>query len=70
MLDVNLLEKLFDALSTHHGDELAAVFLIQLAFAFIGDHFANNQFRHFAVINNHERFKIKHPLKLTQRDVQ
>ena len=38
--DVDLLEQFLDAFGAHHGDELAGEFLVELALALVGDHFA------------------------------
>ena len=67
---VDLLEQFLDALGAHHGDEFSGEFLIELALALVGDHFALLQIRHFAGIDHHESFEIEHALQLAQRDVE
>ncbi len=68
--DVDLLEQFLDSLGAHHGDELAGEFLIELALALVGDHFAARQLGHFAGIDHHESFEIEHALQFAQRDVE
>ena len=68
--DVDLLEQFLDAFGAHHGDELAGEFLIELALALVGDHFALRQIRHFARIDDDEGFEIEHALELAQGDVE
>ena len=70
--DVDLLEKFFDAFGAHHGDELAGGLgiLLELALAFVGNHFALREIGHFARIDDDVGFEIEHALEFTQRDVE
>ncbi len=68
--DVDFLQQLLDALGAHHGGELTEEFLVELALALIGDHFAFAKLGHFAGIHDHESFKIQNAFQLAKRDVQ
>ena len=57
-------------LGAHHRDELAGVFLVELAFALIGDHFALADAFHFARLYNNVSLEVEHAFQFAQRDVQ
>ena len=67
---VDFLEQFLDAFGAHHGDEFAGEFLVELALALVADHFALPQVRHFAGIDDDERFEIENALEFAQSDVE
>ena len=68
--DIDLLEEFLDAFGAHHGDDTCREFLFELAFALVGNHFAQGKFGHLARIHDHVGFEVKHALEFAQRDIE
>ena len=68
--DVDLLEQFLDAFGAHHGDEVAGEFLVELAFALVGDDFTAAQPGIFARLHDDIGFEIEDALEFAQGDVE
>ena len=68
--DVDLLEQFLDAFGAHHGDEAAGEFLVELAFALVGDDFTAAQTGIVARLHDDVGFEVEDALEFAQGDVE
>ena len=69
VVDVDALQKFLDRFGAHHGDELAGIFLLQLAELFFRQQLALLQ-RSFTRIDGDVGFEVENALEFAQRHVE